>query len=213
MTNRALVLSGLQRKWYTKRLLIWIYFEMLPNDAPKVAVQKKNFRSSAVTFHWGRGSCFMERTHIFYLTLSCPDTALATVKVSYSNFRRGNKGLFIMFNVFADWIFGGRGLYFMLLQNKNSLPPNRLHLLILSAGGSTESSPDCAWINNMLRKNMVAPTSKDISFIGKIDQSLKRFFCVFVWIISTSLFSTCRLYRDRQKPANRTQCPTLMTDS
>ena len=28
-----------------------------------------------------------------------------------------------------------------------------------------------------------------------------------------SLFSTWRLYRDRQKPANGTQCPTLVTDS
>ena len=28
-----------------------------------------------------------------------------------------------------------------------------------------------------------------------------------------SLFSTCRPYRERQKPANGTQCPTLSTDS
>ena len=34
-----------------------------------------------------------------------------------------------------------------------------------------------------------------------------------VYIILTSLFSTCRPYRDRQKPTNVTQCPTLMTDS
>ena len=31
----------------------------------------------------------------------------------------------------------------------------------------------------------------------------------FVWIILTSLFSRCRQYRDKQKPANRTRCPTL----
>ena len=35
----------------------------------------------------------------------------------------------------------------------------------------------------------------------------------FVWIILTSLFNACRSYRDRQKPANGTQCPTLTTDS
>ena len=35
----------------------------------------------------------------------------------------------------------------------------------------------------------------------------------FVWIIFTSLFSTCGLYSDRQKPANGTQCPTLTADS
>ena len=29
----------------------------------------------------------------------------------------------------------------------------------------------------------------------------------------TSLFSTCRPYRDRQKPANGTRCPTLAIDS
>ena len=40
-----------------------------------------------------------------------------------------------------------------------------------------------------------------------------KFVCLLVWIILTSLFSTCRLYRDRQKPANGTQCPTLTTDS
>ena len=34
-----------------------------------------------------------------------------------------------------------------------------------------------------------------------------------IWIILMSLFSTSRLYRDRMKPANGTQCPTLMTDS
>ena len=33
------------------------------------------------------------------------------------------------------------------------------------------------------------------------------------WIILTSLFNACMSYRDRQKPANGTQCPTLMTDS
>ena len=33
------------------------------------------------------------------------------------------------------------------------------------------------------------------------------------WIILTSLFNACRSYRDRQKPANGTQCPTLTTDS
>ena len=31
----------------------------------------------------------------------------------------------------------------------------------------------------------------------------------FICVILTSLFITCRLYRDRQKPANGTQCPTL----
>ena len=35
----------------------------------------------------------------------------------------------------------------------------------------------------------------------------------FVWIILTSLFNACRSYRDRQKPANGTQWPTLMTGS
>ena len=35
----------------------------------------------------------------------------------------------------------------------------------------------------------------------------------WILIISTSLFSTCRLYRDRQKPANGMQCPTFTTDS
>ena len=34
-----------------------------------------------------------------------------------------------------------------------------------------------------------------------------------VCIILTSLFSTCRPYMDRQKPANGTRCPTLKTDS
>ena len=43
-------------------------------------------------------------------------------------------------------------------------------------------------------------------------RSAHCFFC-FVWIILTSLFSTCGLYRDRQKPANGTRCPTLMTNS
>ena len=36
---------------------------------------------------------------------------------------------------------------------------------------------------------------------------------LFVWIILTSLFKVCRSYRDKQKPANGTQCPTLATDS
>ena len=35
---------------------------------------------------------------------------------------------------------------------------------------------------------------------------------LFVLITSTSLYSTCMLYRDRQKPANGTWCPTLMTE-
>ena len=38
----------------------------------------------------------------------------------------------------------------------------------------------------------------------------------FYWLIDwifTFLFSTCRPHRDRQKPANGTQCPTLTTDS
>ena len=33
------------------------------------------------------------------------------------------------------------------------------------------------------------------------------------WSKKCLFFSTCRLYRDRQKPANKTQCPTLITDS
>ena len=33
------------------------------------------------------------------------------------------------------------------------------------------------------------------------------------FIILTSLFNACRSYRDRKKPANGTQCPTLTTDS
>ena len=33
-----------------------------------------------------------------------------------------------------------------------------------------------------------------------------------VCVILAPLFSTCRPYRDRQKPANRTQCPILMSD-
>ena len=37
------------------------------------------------------------------------------------------------------------------------------------------------------------------------------FVCLFVWIMFMSLFSTCRPYRDRQKPANGTPCPTLTT--
>ena len=39
------------------------------------------------------------------------------------------------------------------------------------------------------------------------------FVCLFVRVTLTPLFSTCRPHRDRQKPANRTQCPTLMTES
>ena len=39
------------------------------------------------------------------------------------------------------------------------------------------------------------------------------FIWLFVWIILTSLFSKCRPYGDRQKPANGTRCPTLTTDS
>ena len=38
------------------------------------------------------------------------------------------------------------------------------------------------------------------------------FVCLFVCIILSSLFSTYRPYRHRQKPANGTQCLTLMTD-
>ena len=35
----------------------------------------------------------------------------------------------------------------------------------------------------------------------------------FIWIISTFMYTTSSLYRDRQKTANGTQSPTLMTDS
>ena len=35
---------------------------------------------------------------------------------------------------------------------------------------------------------------------------------MFVCIIITSLFITCRPYRDRQNPANGTQCPNLTID-
>ena len=38
-------------------------------------------------------------------------------------------------------------------------------------------------------------------------------FWICIWIILRSLLSTCRLYRDRQKPADETQCPTITTDS
>ena len=40
-------------------------------------------------------------------------------------------------------------------------------------------------------------------------------FCVRLtdWITSMSLLSACRLHRDRQKPVNGTQCPTLTIDS
>ena len=38
-------------------------------------------------------------------------------------------------------------------------------------------------------------------------------FCICVCIILTYLISTCRLYRDRQKPANKKQCPTLTKNS
>ena len=36
---------------------------------------------------------------------------------------------------------------------------------------------------------------------------------LFIWILSTSLFSTCRLCRDRQKLDNGIRCPTLTTYS
>ena len=43
---------------------------------------------------------------------------------------------------------------------------------------------------------------------------LKIIFVLFVCLNHiTALFSTCRPYRDRQRPANGTQCPTLTTDS
>ena len=47
-----------------------------------------------------------------------------------------------------------------------------------------------------------------------IDRSIDRLIDWLIdWSLSMSLFSTCNLYKDRQKPVTRLQCPTLSTNS
>ena len=62
-------------------------------------------------------------------------------------------------------------------------------------------------------RNSFQKFTKNIYFYYIIDILIENNVRFWILIILTSLFSTCRPYRDRQKPDNGTRCHTLKADS
>ena len=79
--------------------------------------------------------------------------------------------------------------------------------------GTVSWSSSCISLHRMQVLNRAINVILTSQSIDNVWFHIRTVFILFFFrIILTSLFRTCRLYGDRQKPADGTQCPTLITD-